>query len=119
MTKTLVNLTITVVVQELESILETYPHHPYQEAFANPDMRQTLIAYILSRIPNQYITVDAADKPEFICSESLCRSLERTLHIESIIRQGIEKVLGEQVQDIHRYIPEAVDPSLVASHWFG
>lgn len=119
MTKTLVNLTISVVVQELESILETYPHHPYQEAYANPDIRQTLIAYILSRIPNQYITVDEAEKPEFGCSESLRRSLERTFHIEAIIHQGIEKVLYEQVEDVHRYIPEAADSTLVASHWFG
>ncbi|MBE9206623.1 late competence development ComFB family protein [Nostoc sp. LEGE 06077] len=119
MTKTLLNLTISLVVQELESILETYPHHPYQEAFANPDIKQTLIAYILSRIPNQYITVDEAEKAEFTCSESLRRSLESTLQIESIIRQGIEKVLCEQVEDVHRYIPETVDPTLVASHWFG
>ncbi|GBE91229.1 hypothetical protein [Nostoc cycadae] len=119
MTKTLINLTISIVIQELESILDTYPHHPYQEAFANPDIRQTLVAYILSRIPNQYITVDAAEKPEFNCSESMCRSLERSLHLESVIRQGIEKVLGEAEEDIHRYIPEAVDPNLAASHWFG
>jgi hypothetical protein len=118
MTKTLVNLTISVVVKKLENILETYPHRPYQEAYANPDIRQTLIAYILSRIPNQYITVDE-ENPELICSDSLLRSLERTLHIESIIHQGIEKVLHEQVEDFHRYIPEAVDPSLVPSHWFG
>ncbi|MBD2495725.1 hypothetical protein [Nostoc sp. FACHB-280] len=119
MTKTLLNLTIRLVLQELETILETYPHHPYQEAFANPDMRQNLIAYILSRIPNQYITVDEVEKPKFLCSESLCRSLESTLHIESIIRQGVEKILGEQAQNLHRYIPEAVDPGLSASHWFG
>lgn len=119
MTKTLVNLTISVVVKKLENILETYPHHPYQEAYANPDIRQTLIAYILSRIPNQYITVDEEEKSEFICSDSILRSLERTLHIESIIRQGIEKVLREQIEDVHRYIPEVVEPHLAASHWFG
>ncbi|MCC5636377.1 hypothetical protein LC593_11000 [Nostoc sp. CHAB 5844] len=118
MTKTLVNLTISVVVKKLENILETYPHHPYQEVYANPDIRQILIAYILSRIPNQYITVDE-EKPEFICSDSLLRSLERTLHIETIIHQGIEEVLREQIENFHRYIPEVVDPNLVASHWFG
>jgi hypothetical protein len=119
MTKTIVNITITLVLKHLENILETYPHHPYQEAFANPDIRQTLIAYILSRIPNQYITLDQAEKPELFCSESLYRSLETTSHIESIIHEGIEKVLHEQVENVHRYIPEAVDPGLVASHWFG
>jgi hypothetical protein len=119
MTKTLVNLTITLVLKKIENILETYTHHPYQEAFANPDIRQTLVAYILSRVPNQYITLDEAEKPEFFCSESLERSLESTSHIESIIHEGIKKVLYEQVDNVHRYIPEAVDPALIASHWFG
>jgi len=119
MTKTLVNLTITVVLKKLEKILETYPHHPYQEAFANPDIRQTLIAFVLSRVPNQYITLDEEEKPELFCSESLCRSLEATSHIESIIHEGIDKVLCEESENVHRYIPEAVDPGLVASHWFG
>lgn len=119
MTKTLVNITIPVVLKKLENILTTYPDHPYQEAFANPDVRQMLIAYVLSRIPNQYITLDEEAKPELLCSDSLCRSLEATSHIESVIHKGIEKVLCEQVENIHRYIPDVIDPALVASHWFG
>ncbi|MBD2435849.1 hypothetical protein [Nostoc sp. FACHB-110] len=121
MTRTLVNITIPVVIKKLENILETYPHHPYHEALANPDVRQTLIAYILSRIPNQYITLDEEAKPDLLCSDSLCRSLESTsrIDIESIIHKGIEKVVSEQVENIHRYIPEVVDPATVASHWFG
>lgn len=119
MSKTLVNVTIPLVVQELEDILLTYPHHPYQEVFANPDYRQILIAYILNRIPNHYITVDDAETETLTNSDDLRGSLEYTLHIETIIHQGIEKVLCEQAQEINRHIPEIVDPTRVASHWFG
>lgn len=55
MSKSIVNLTIPWVVAEIEQVLETYPHHPYQQAFANPDLRQELIAYVLTRIHNVYV----------------------------------------------------------------
>lgn len=119
MSKTLVNLTIPIVVQELEDILETYPHHPYQEAFANPDFRQILIAYILNRIPNHYITVDDTEAQTLTNSDELRGFLEHTLHIKTIIHQGIEKILCEQAHEVNRYIPEIFDPTRVASHWFG
>jgi hypothetical protein len=120
MTKNLVNLTIYKVNQELETILENYPEHPYQEAFANPDIRQNLIAYILNRIPNHYITVEPEEKQQVLTnSDYLCHSLEYSLHIEDIIHQGIEKILCEQAQEVNRHIPEIVNPSLVASDWFG
>ncbi|MBE9050156.1 hypothetical protein IQ243_06970 [Nostocales cyanobacterium LEGE 11386] len=120
MTKTLVNITLIVVNKELETVLETYPDHPYQEAFAHPDIRQVLIAYILNRIPNHYITVDQEDQKEaFTSVNNLWHSLEENLQIEAIIHQGIEKVLCEQAQEVSRHIPEVVNPSLVASDWFG
>ncbi|MFN6569063.1 hypothetical protein A6770_29005 [Nostoc minutum NIES-26] len=119
MPKNLVNVTIPIVTQELENILVTYPHHPYQEAFAHPDLRQILMAYILNRIPNHYITVDEAEKQVFTTSDCLRPFLEQTLHIKAVIHQGIEKVLCEQAHEVNRHIPEVVDPSRVASHWFG
>lgn len=37
MTKELINRSLPVVVSEIEQVLERYPEHPYQQAFANPD----------------------------------------------------------------------------------
>lgn len=119
MSKTLVNLTIPVVIQELEDILATYPHHPYQEAFAHPDFRQILIAYILNRIPSHYITIDDTEAKVLTNLDELRGFLENTLHIQEIIHQGIEKILCEQAHDINRHIPGIADPTRVASHWFG
>ncbi|WP_193196820.1 late competence development ComFB family protein [Nostoc sp. MG11] len=119
MSKTIVNLTMPFVVQEIEDILEQYPHHPYQEAFANPDFRQNLIAYTLNRIPNHYLTVDEQEKENLMSSDSIRYCLEQTVHIEAIIHQGIEQILSEKAEEITRHIPDAVDPSHVPSDWFG
>jgi len=117
MSKTLVNITIPLVIQEMEDILVTYPHHPYQEAFAHPDFRQSLMAYVLNRIPNHYITVSEEEKHTRL--DYLHHLAENSLHIEAIIHQGIEKILCEQAQEINRHIPEVVDPTRVPSSWFG
>ncbi len=55
--KTVVNLTQQSVLGEIESVLDTYPYQPYQQAFAIPDLRQELIAFVLSRIPCLYSTM--------------------------------------------------------------
>ncbi|MEP0803815.1 hypothetical protein NDI37_06480 [Funiculus sociatus GB2-A5] len=48
MSKTIANLTLPVVVQEIEKVLGTYTAHPYQKAFSIPELRQKLIVYVLS-----------------------------------------------------------------------
>ncbi|UBF27162.1 hypothetical protein K9N68_04130 [Kovacikia minuta CCNUW1] len=58
MTRTIVNLVTPVVMRETEEVLSTYSDHPYQQAFANPDLRQELIAYVLSRAPGSYVVLD-------------------------------------------------------------
>jgi len=82
------------VVREIEDILEKYPHPSYQEAFANPDFKQNLIAYTLHRIPNHYIRVDEKEKEYLI--NSTC--VEQTVHIKAIIHQGIEHILSGKVE---------------------
>lgn len=121
MTKTIVNITMPFIVEKVKEILETYPDHPYQEAFANLDLRQILLAEILNRVPNHYITIDAESEREkkSTTPEDLCRFLEQTLNIEMIIHEAIHKILSEQAQSVNRHIPEAVEPKNLASHWFG
>jgi Late competence development protein ComFB len=111
MPKTLVNLTMPFVVREIEDLLEKYPHHSYQEAFANPDFRQNLIAYTLNRIPNHYITVDEKEKEYLINSNCL----EQTVHIKAIIHRGIEQILSEKVEEVNQHIRDVVDPSHILS----
>lgn len=48
MSKTIANLTLPVVVQEIAKVLGIYTDHPYQKAFSIPELRQKLIVYVLS-----------------------------------------------------------------------
>lgn len=118
MSKTLVNLTTQLVMQKIENILETYPHHPCQEAFANPDCRQGLIAYTLTRIPNNYTSVEEGQEG-LVVADYVRQHLGEISQVDSIIHQGIAEILCEQSEEVKRHIPEVADPGLIPSDWFG
>jgi hypothetical protein len=118
MSKTIVNLTTELLTQKIEDVLETYPQHPYQEAFANPDCRQGLISYVLTRIPNEYMSVEEEEQ-ELVVADYLHQHPGKISQIETTIRQGIEEILCEQAEEVRRHIPEMADPGFVASDWFG
>ncbi|MFB2923563.1 MULTISPECIES: late competence development ComFB family protein [Aerosakkonema] len=61
MTKQLFKLTLTVVIDEIENILSTYPPYPYKQAFSSARLRQDLLAYVLSRVPNKYAVIEETD----------------------------------------------------------
>lgn len=118
MTKTILNLTLPAVVSIIEDVLETYPHHPYQQAFSIPDLRQELIAYVLSRVSNYYVVVEDGQQPSVNFRSIVCSLKDRSC-IEDLIRQGIEKIMYKQEKVLSLQIPETVDPGLAPSHWFG
>ena len=92
MLKTLVNLTLAVVTEEVENILDSYPRYPYQEAFSPSGLRQDLIAYVLSRIPNTYRAIATSDSMSHTTVQVRCSS-EQLIHIENLIHTGISDVL--------------------------
>lgn len=91
MAKTIVNLTMPVIVEEIENILDSYQHHPYQEAFRIPDLYQELMAYVLSRVRSRYAVADEHDRVAILNRARLV-PLEEKLHIESVIYDGIQHV---------------------------
>jgi len=117
MAKKVVNLTAPTIVEEIESVLETYPDHPYQRAFAIPDLRQELIAYVLNRISSCYVAVDES-KPPAIESNSI-PAPETSECMEVLIYQGIRQILNENEDLVSHQIPEETDPCFSPSHWFG
>ncbi len=117
MSKTIVNLTLPLVIDEVESILDTYPYHPYQQAFAIPDLRQKLLAYILSRTYNHYAAVERG--AELQTDPKFSHPLEHQLEIEDLIRQGIQHTLQEEADWVSHCIPNESDSAQAASHWFG
>jgi ABC-type antimicrobial peptide transport system ATPase subunit len=118
MTKTIVNLTLPSVMKAIEDVLETYPHHPYQQAFSIPNWRQELIAHVLSRISNCYAVVDEIEEKS-ISFKSLPCSLEERSCIEALIHQGIDKILYKRERELSYQIPQDVEPDFAPSHWFG
>lgn len=124
--KTVVNLTQQTVLGEIESVLDTYPYHPYQQAFAIPDLRQELIAFVLNRIPCFYsavsdgqVAVQNLDK-ECLLNYKLPRSpLEQQLHVQNLIHQGIYAIFQDKSDWISHHLCETVQPGNEPSHWFG
>ena len=118
MTKTIVNLTKESLIEAIESVLETYPHHPYQKAFSIEDLRQELIAYILNRVANIYIVEEPFQQAP-VHSTSLYHSPEERWHLEAVIHQGIEYVLCKNADTVCHHIPEEIDSGSAPSSWFG
>ncbi|BAY74047.1 Late competence development ComFB family protein [Nostoc sp. DSM 114161] len=124
--KTVVNLTQQSVIGEIESVLDTYPYHPYQQAFAIPDLRQELIAFVLNRIPSFYSVISDGNIPlaeaeqESLLNYQLPRKrLEQQLHLQNLIHQGICSIVQEKSDWIGNHLCEIVQPGCEPSHWFG
>ncbi|MDF5709378.1 MAG: hypothetical protein PUP90_17370 [Nostoc sp. S4] len=124
--KTVVNLTQQSVVAEIEIVLDTYPYHPYQQAFAIPDLRQELIAFVLNRIPSFYSVISDGHIPlakveqgNLLNYQLPRKPLEQQLHLQNLIHQGICSIVQEKSDWINHHLCETVQPGCEPSHWFG
>lgn len=115
MQKNLVNITLGAVTEEVEIILESYPKYPYQQAFSHSGLRQDLIAYVLSRVPNKYIAIDSGESANHTV-QVRCSS-EQLLHIENLIHTGIGDLLHSHQKIDYRLREQVKFGSRVAS-WF-
>jgi hypothetical protein len=116
MSKVLKNLTLPRITEIVETVLETYPEHPYQQAFSNPDTQQQLLAFVLSRVQSVYGAVDNAEDGTV---ESALWGRENQFYIESVTHQGIQCVFNNNCDTISHQLPAPEQPGLAASHWFG
>ena len=95
MATTLVNLTLLKVIGEMEDILTIYPDQIYKQILNDQDLQQRLIAYVLNRIPNKYITVDDERVPSILSESMSCSSLEK-IEIEEAIKKGIYHLVNSE-----------------------
>ena len=86
MSNKVINLTLPVVEQELNALLEIYPHKLHQVELTNSDLRQELLAYVLNRIPNYYVTQNNLSSQK---SSPMLATLEQQQQIKTLIFQGI------------------------------
>lgn len=92
MEKQLFNLTLPIVSEEIENILLNYPEYPYQQAFSPTGLRQDLVAYVLSRIPNKFIVLEETESFANL-QISLTYTSKQRLDIEHYIHLGISDIL--------------------------
>lgn len=118
MAGTIVNLTLLKVNDEIENILENFANPTYQQALNDPDLRQKIIAYVLSRIPNRYLAMET-EKVSLISSQVFTFSTQENLQIEQLIHQGIAYLCQRQsLGELDHTHPER-DSTYSPSHWFG
>lgn len=118
MAKKIINLVISVITDETESILDTYPDHPYQQAFSIPEMRKRLVSYVLSHVPGIYTVVEDVGNSG-VGPNMLYLSEEQRTYIQSLIHRGIQHVLDEHTDWVDQHIPQNASPELTPSSWFG
>lgn len=91
------NLTLPMVTEEVEEILQDYPRYPYQVAFSIHKLRQLLIAAVLSQIPNEYTVIEDTEELS-IQHQNYHSPLQKRLHREMIIRQSIVDILRKNAE---------------------
>lgn len=118
MSKAVAKLILPVIKIAIEEVLERYPHHPCQQAFANPALKQALVAYVFNRVSGCYVLVNKEQKQQGLYSDLFKRCLEQTTHLEKTIRLGITAVLQEYAEQVIQQ-SEEVDPTDSPSDWPG
>ncbi|HAA31858.1 MAG TPA: hypothetical protein DCE56_34360 [Cyanobacteria bacterium UBA8553] len=87
MTSTIVNLTLLKISEELESILEK--SHTHKQTILNEsDFRQKIIAYVLNRVPNHYLTI-SLEKLSLLSSILRDFPIQESLRITTLIHLRI------------------------------
>jgi hypothetical protein len=110
-------LGFVVVNEEIESALELYPEEPYKKAFANPELRQKLVYYVLSGIQGIYPVL--VNKPSLpVKTKFPYRSLELRLHIENYVHWGIEYLLAPNLDWVDRLTTQESQSSYIPSNRF-
>ncbi|HEY9762030.1 MAG TPA: hypothetical protein V6D07_05865 [Trichocoleus sp.] len=118
MSQTIVNLALPVVTEKINTILQTYPWYSHQQAFISPDLRQKLTAYVLSRMPGLYVSMDNSSACS-LESPVNCYSQEQHREIDQLIHQGIEHLLSHALQQNYQTQSGRTETLFTPSSWFG
>ena len=101
----LINLTLHLVIKEVDSVLEDCPKQPHRAAFSIQQWRHKLINFVLNQIPNYYTSIeDMKDLPEdptilYRCPEE--QSILKALIYKSmaeVLQQNSESISGDSLQ---------------------
>lgn len=114
----IVNLTLRLVIEELEEILKHFPEYPYQVAFSSSELRKKLILHILSKLPEYYAIIeDEQALPKD--TKFLYRSSHERVCMERLICESIAQVFEENAGAITGHTPQKDKSGNYPSHWIG
>lgn len=117
MTKTIRNLALPLVMEEIENVLDSYHYHPYQQAYATPDLRQQLIAYVLNNVPAFYAMVEEGSDIENFDPNLIPHSIRHQLR--EVVVEGIQYLSEKNADWICHHVPQDLNAGLAPSSWFG
>ncbi len=98
MSEKIINLTCLLVIQEVKDILATYPETPYQEAFAQADLRNQIVNQVLSQIPDQSYTILKESEKLPKNPRRFYSCIEERMMVEELIHQSIIALLEAQTK---------------------
>jgi hypothetical protein len=103
---------VRVVSEEIAIALEQYPDFPYKETFANGELRQELMAYVLRRLAvfskDGDGTAQTLSPPKFPY-----RSLELRLRVEAYIHRGIQQLFSDKYAPIAPWFNPEIFPAVI------
>lgn len=95
MANKVINLTLTKVLGEFESILATYPAQVHRKISGNPELRTQLVNYVIQHITApQVLVINSRVKSSISPHFLYCSTLEQ-LEIEEIMQQGLSYLIKE------------------------
>lgn len=127
MSKTIINLSLSMVSEELDKILDSELFTLYTQALPESELRHKLITYVLSRIPGKYAVLEEAEA-HHLNPAQLDWASEQRQHIRALIQQGIEQVIVQMKESVEaddspsrQFVSDSVESerNLMPSNWFG
>lgn len=95
LSKAFVDLGLQLVNEEIENALAVYGDELYSGLFAQPDVRQRLVDYVMAAIPEVYTQANPTANGS-VPTKIPYHSLELRLRVETYAHWGIEYILHTQ-----------------------
>ncbi|HEY9596995.1 MAG TPA: hypothetical protein V6D33_04945 [Cyanophyceae cyanobacterium] len=88
MPKTLINLTLLKLNEELDNILAEFQTSTYRTTLTDQELRQSLMVYVLNRMPNRHLVIET-EQISCLYSLNFLGLIEESLTMQNLVHQGI------------------------------
>jgi hypothetical protein len=117
MSKTIANLAEPLVLEELESVLDSRHYQIYQQVYNCPEIRQKLISRVLKTVPACYAMVES-DYVTCTVDASLVPGQLRH-QLRAALMNNIHLIIEERNDEDNTVSSLEMDSADAPSNWFG